>query len=173
MTLFPEDFKIERNLLRTRAVSYLRCTVAYLRAFLRRKKKGLEAMSFLQVSKILTTFAISVSSLSAFAGGWSPYEEAAFAKAQGEGKTIVLDFHADWCPTCKKQKPILESLLQEEQFGPVVGLTVDFDKENQLKKQLKVQKQSTIIVFKGKNEVARSTGITKKDEIKALVSKGI
>lgn len=111
--------------------------------------------------------------INAFAGDWNPYSEAAFKQAQADGKTVVLDFHADWCSTCKKQKPVLEGLLQEGKLEPVVGFTVDFDNAAGLKKSLKVAKQSTLIVYKGKNEVARNMGLTNKDEIKALIMKGI
>ncbi len=130
----------------------------------------MKLLQFLTISMIAGALTIGVS---AFAGEWEPYDESAFKQAQAEGKTVVLDFHADWCPTCKKQKPILEGLLKEKDFEAVVGFTVDYDDATDLKKSLKVQKQSTLIVYKGKREVARNIGLTNKDEIKALILKGI
>lgn len=118
----------------------------------------------------ITAFAIGAN---AFAGEWKNYDEAAFKQAQAQGKTVVLDFHADWCSTCKKQKPVLEGLLEDKDLGSVVGFTVDFDSATDLKKNLKVQKQSTLIVYKGKSEVARNMGLTSKDDIKSLIMKGI
>lgn len=70
-------------------------------------------------------------------------------------------------------EPMLEGLLQEGELEPVVGFTVDYDNATGLKKSLKVQKQSTLIVYRGKNEVARNMGLINKDEIKALIMKGI
>jgi thiol:disulfide interchange protein/DsbC/DsbD-like thiol-disulfide interchange protein len=32
---------------------------------------------------------------------WQPYSPAALAKARAEGKTVLVDFTADWCLTCK------------------------------------------------------------------------
>ena len=32
---------------------------------------------------------------------WQPYSPAALAKAQAEGKTVMVDYTADWCLTCK------------------------------------------------------------------------
>ena len=50
---------------------------------------------------------------------------------------------------------------------------VDFDSSKDVLKQFRVQSQSTLIVFKGANEVGRSTGDTNPASIKALVSKGL
>jgi len=86
---------------------------------------------------------------------------------------VVLDFHADWCSTCKKQKPILEGLLKEKEFAAVVGFVVDYDKENELRKNLKVHKQSTLVVYKGEKESSRDMGLTSIEAIKALLVKGI
>lgn len=114
-----------------------------------------------------------VFSTSAFAGGASMYDKAAFESAKAQGKTVVIDFHADWCSTCKKQQPVLEALVKEPAMNSVVLFTADFDKETDLKKSLNIQKQSTLVVFKGQAEKARQMGLTSRDEIKALIEKGI
>jgi hypothetical protein len=48
-----------------------------------------------------------------------------------------------------------------------------FDSQKELLRKLKVQKQSTLIVFKGNKEVGRSTGDTKKESIEALLAKSV
>jgi thiol-disulfide isomerase/thioredoxin len=130
-------------------------------------------MRVFQSLKTLTVGLLLTFATTAFAGEWQTFNQAAFDEAKAQGKTVVLDFHADWCSTCKKQKPILEGLLKEPSMSSVVGFTVDFDKATELKTTMKVQKQSTLIVFKGSNEVARQMGLTSRDEIKALFTKGI
>ena len=52
-------------------------------------------------------------------------------------------------------------------------LRVDFDAQKPIVQGFGVQKQSTLIVFKGDKEVGRSTGETKADPIEALLAKGI
>jgi hypothetical protein len=32
----------------------------------------------------------------AFAGEWTPFDKAAFDKAQASGKTVLVSVHADW-----------------------------------------------------------------------------
>jgi thioredoxin len=111
--------------------------------------------------------------VSVLAGEVQPYGETAFKAATSAGKTVLLDFHADWCPVCRKQGPLLESLAQEDKLKNVVVLKVDYDDERALEKQLKILSQSTLVVFKGEKEVARATGVTDKDKIRELIEKGL
>jgi len=117
--------------------------------------------------------AFVLSAGSALAGEIQPYKAAAFAEAKAAGKTVLLDFHADWCPVCRKQGPVIESLVQEGKFKVIVAFQVNYDDETALKKQLKVTSQSTLIVFKGGKEVSRATGVVDKTDIRALIEKGL
>ncbi len=53
------------------------------------------------------TLAASLASFKAFARAPVEYTDAAFDAAQKEGKSILIDVSAPWCPTCKAQAPIL------------------------------------------------------------------
>lgn len=111
--------------------------------------------------------------LSIHASEIKDFNEKAFQSAQAQGKTIVLDFHADWCGTCAQQEKSLKSVLTDPKLQSVVGFKVDFDRSDKLKQVNKVQKQSTLIVFKGSTEVARAMGITEQKEIASLLAKGL
>ena len=117
--------------------------------------------------------AVNIIAASALAGEIKPYNEAAFAEAKAAGKTVLLDFHADWCPVCKKQGPVLGSLVQEDKLKDIAAFKVNYDDETALKKQLKVTSQSTLIVFKGEKLVSHAVGVTDKDKIRALIEKGL
>ena len=54
--------------------------------------------------------AVMLGSLPASAADWKPFTQAEFSAAQKDGKPILLDIFAAWCPTCRAQKPILEEL---------------------------------------------------------------
>jgi thiol-disulfide isomerase/thioredoxin len=102
-----------------------------------------------------------------------PFNKTAFDKALADGKPVVVDFAASWCPTCKEQKPIVQGLLKDPKRKSLTVFVADFDKEEALKQRLKVTMQSTLIAFKGGKEVARSTGQTDKVELGALLDKAL
>lgn len=99
-----------------------------------------------------------------------PFDAKVFQQAQAAGKTILIDVTASWCPTCKQQRPIVQEI--EKERANLVVYEVDFDTAKDALKRFRVQYQSTLIMFKGKNEVGRSTGETDPTQIRALVAKG-
>jgi len=55
----------------------------------------------------------------------------------------------------------------------VTSFEIDFDTQKDLLRKFNVQKQSTLITFKGKQETGRSTGETNAARIEALLDKSI
>lgn len=109
----------------------------------------------------------------AFAGEITPFDQKKFEAAQAAGKTILVDVHADWCGTCQKQAPAIEKLSKDKAFSGAEFLRVNFDSDKEAVRLFNVQKQSTLIVFKGSAEKARSTGETDPQKIRALLEKGV
>jgi len=101
--------------------------------------------------------------------GWQTYNAADFTMAQNKGKTIVVDIYADWCPTCRAQAPILEELRQQEQSGDVLFVKVNFDENRAFLRQHRVPRQSTVLVFKGTREVARSIAETNRTRLRGVI----
>jgi thioredoxin 1 len=116
---------------------------------------------------------MAIGAMTLWGADWRTFDNSAFKKAQDSGQTVVVDFHATWCPTCAKQKPILAKLIGENEFQNVAAFVADYDSSSELKKQMKITSQSTIVVFKGNREVARSTGVTNEGELRSLLKKGL
>lgn len=120
---------------------------------------------------LLLTMTLAVPA--AAAPAWQQYDAAKFAKAQKAGKTIVVDVHAVWCPTCKAQAPTLDALRKEPRLKSAVFFKVDFDKEKAFLKQHRIPRQSTVLVFRGKKETARSVAESRPRELRAAVLAGV
>jgi thioredoxin 1 len=115
---------------------------------------------------VLIAAAVATPSL---ASAGQPFSAKAFQASQTAGKSILIDVTAPWCPTCKQQRPIVQQI--EKERPDLVVYDVDFDSAKDVLKQFRVQYQSTLIVFKGSKEVARSTGETDSAPLRALVAK--
>ena len=102
-----------------------------------------------------------------------PFDQAKFDRAKAAGQPVVVYFHADWCPTCRVQQPIVARLAAEQQLKAVTIFEADFDTETALEKTLKVSQQSTFVVFNHGHEVSRSTGQTQEPEIRAILQKAL
>lgn len=112
-----------------------------------------------------------------FASAWAntavPFSAEAFKAAQASGSSILVEIHADWCPTCKAQNPILNKLTADPKFRDLKIFRVDFDAMKPAVKQFGAQMQSTLIVFKGAAEQGRSVGDTREASIAALLDKSL
>jgi thioredoxin 1 len=115
----------------------------------------------------LAAVTLLMSSLVAWAG--QPFDTKAFQSAQAAEKAILVDVTASWCPTCRQQRPTVQQI--EKERPDLVVYEVDFDTAKDVLKQFRVQHQSTLIVFHGNKEVARSTGETDPARIQAMIAK--
>jgi thiol-disulfide isomerase/thioredoxin len=98
------------------------------------------------------------------------YQAAVFDKAQADNQHIVVEVFKKGCPTCAAQQPGLKAA--KEKFPNATFVTVDFDGDADPVTRFKAVKQSTIIVFKGSQEVARLVGETDADAIVTAIAKG-
>ena len=115
----------------------------------------------------------ALTSFGSFAAERQDFDQTSFASAQAQGKSILIDISAPWCPTCSAQKPIIQKLAAEPQYKDLAIFDVDFDSRKDVLRIFGAQSQSTLIVFKGKQETARSVGSTDPDAIGALLSKAL
>ena len=95
----------------------------------------------------------------------------ALENAKADGKTIVINSYNISCTTCAKQTKILHQAKKE--FKEIVFFSYEQNKNNDIAKKLEIDFWTTIVVFKGDNEVARIIGQTDKKIIYSAIKKGI
>jgi thiol-disulfide isomerase/thioredoxin len=74
--------------------------------------------------------------------------------------TVVLFFHAAWCPSCRGLENDLNASLSDIPANTHI-LKLDYDTETELKKKYGVVRQHTLVVVDANgNEVKKLTGLT-------------
>jgi len=87
---------------------------------------------------------------------YEAYSAERFAELKGSQPFAVF-FHAEWCGTCRNWEAMIEEKLVELPASAVI-LKADFDTEDELKSELKVQMQSTAVFFDADgNEAGRAS----------------
>ena len=105
--------------------------------------------------------------------GEMPFDPVHYESMRNSGKPFAVVFHADWCPTCRAQAPVLKELTQSPEFMGITLFVANFDTEKVLERSLGISKQSTIVVFKNGKETARSTGDTQYDTLSEILRSAI
>ena len=127
----------------------------------------------MRFAKALTLLVTSSLASIAIAGEIRSFNQQDFDNLTREGKPVVLDISATWCPTCKAQKPIIDGLMRQPAYKDVTLMTIDFDSAKPTLKKFKVTIQSTLVAFKGDKEVGRSSGDTTPEGIEGLIKKTV
>jgi len=99
------------------------------------------------------------------------FSEEIFENAKTSGKTIVVNSYEVWCGTCSKQTKILDQA--EKEFKDIVFLSYEQSKNKDIAQKLGIKFWTTIVVYKGDNEVTRIVGQTDKKTIYTAIQKGI
>lgn len=98
----------------------------------------------------------------------APYSAQTLAQKQQASEAVSLHFHAKWCPTCLVQEKVFNT-FKGDPTVPGTLLVVDHDQERELKRQMRVRSQSTLIVFKGQEQMHRSGGVTDPQALKSAL----
>jgi thiol-disulfide isomerase/thioredoxin len=97
--------------------------------------------------------------------------------ALAEGKTVFVDYAADWCSTCHRQERVINALRAANPAydAAMVFVRVDRDRYGQDDVAVfrNIPRRSTLIVLKGEEELGRIVAGTSEADIKALMDKGL
>jgi thiol-disulfide isomerase/thioredoxin len=115
-------------------------------------------------------FLVVAVAASAQAAPIRPFTIGTLQAAQARGLPVLVDAHADWCPTCRAQAPTISALSRDPAFARLVILKLDYDTQGQEKQALGIRHQSTLIAFAGPRETGRSVGVTDPTAIRNLAA---
>ena len=98
------------------------------------------------------------------------FDKALFDKAQSEGKIVVVSSWVKYCTSCASQMKVLNKV--EDDFKNIVYLNFDV-RNKDISNLLKVEYQTTLLIFKDNKEVYRSIGETSRDVIYKAIKSSI
>jgi hypothetical protein len=97
------------------------------------------------------------------------YSSANFEKAQATEKPFLVAFHKKGCPICTSQKQALNKIYADPMYKDLEVLVVDYDHDTENLKKFNVGMQGTLILYKGKNELSRSSALVDTASIEAQI----
>ncbi len=105
------------------------------------------------IGGILATTIVGVAAFKVLTPGpselpWQPYSSTALADARAEGKTVMVDFTAQWCLTCKTNLKLAINRKEVKQFvveNGIVPLLADWTDRNPAIKQVLLEHNSQSI----------------------------
>ena len=98
----------------------------------------------------------------AIADKQTTFDNDIFNKAQSDGKTVIVSSWIKYCTSCASQMKALKDV--EKDFDNLIYLTFDVT-NREIAKQLNIQFQTTLVIYKNNKEVYRSLGELTKDKI--------
>lgn len=87
----------------------------------------------------------------------------------GCDRPVLVDFTATWCGPCKRQAPILDRLAQTAEASFRI-VKVDIDESPDLAERYGAESVPTLVVFRGGEEIARTSGLSDRDELLELLA---
>lgn len=118
----------------------------------------------ISIKNVFAIFTLFLSS-AAFAGGVVKFTEAEFTQLKQSNASVLIDVHATWCPTCKKQGRVITEFFKQNPDSDLTVLKVDYDTQKKWVKYFKAPRQSTLIKYQGEKEVGRVIAQTSQDKL--------
>lgn len=109
----------------------------------------------------------------ALAAERKPFTAAALEAAQAQGRPVLVDVAAWWCPVCRSQNAKIKRITAAPRFNNLLILRLDYDKQKNEWKALGASKQATLIGYKGRQEVGRIAFQTNEKLIADLLDKTV
>lgn len=99
-------------------------------------------------------------------------DSAAFRSALFEGKTLVVDFYADWCGPCRMLAPVMEE-LSEEYADKAAFCKMNVDDNPDIAREYGIMSIPCVMVFKGGALAGKNVGFVPRAGMKEFLEKNI
>ena len=127
---------------------------------------------------LITTTALVAMPIAALAAEeWIDYAPGVIQSLLDEGKTVMVDYSAVWCSTCKAQERVMDDLRA---FNPAYNeamlfVRVDWDDygRHAVTTSRKIPRRSTLLVLRGSEELGRIVAGTRVADIETLMDLGL
>ena len=127
--------------------------------------------------KLMLGLAVATLSLPAFAGQMVNYQPGLIQNALSNGKTVLVDYAADWCSTCARQERVISQLRSEnpQYDDAIIFVRVDWDeyRNHEVTTSRNIPRRSTLVLLKGNQELGRIVAGTGRGAIQQLIELGI
>ena len=98
------------------------------------------------------------------------FDNELFQKAQSDGKVVVVSSWIKYCNSCASQMKVLNKVKND--FDNIEYFTFEIT-NREISDLLKVQYQTTLLIFKNNKEVYRSIGEISREEIYKAIKSSI
>lgn len=123
--------------------------------------------------KFMIAFGLAAASFNvaapALAATTQKFSQQAFEAAVRRGEPVLVDVKASWCPTCASQDRTIKATIADPRFARLKIFELDYDSQKPQWQALRVNKQGTLIGYRGGREAGRLQFVTDKVQITGLL----
>jgi len=105
------------------------------------------------------------------------FEPGVIAEKLSAGETVLVDYAASWCGTCKRQERVIQGLrASNPDFDKHISFVrVDWDtyRSHEISVWHNIPRRSTLLLLRGEEELGRIVAGTSKDAIESLLMLGL
>ena len=105
------------------------------------------------------------------------YRPGVIKNALAEGRTVLVDYAAKWCSTCRRQERVINALRASNPAydSAMLFVRVDWDRygNDRVAKDRRIPRRSTLVLLRGDQELGRVVAQTHEPAIRALLDRGL
>ena len=93
------------------------------------------------------------------------------AEVLRENRPVVIDFHAEWCGSCRAVSKVIADIEDSDLSSTIKFCELDLGKMNSFMSKYNITSLPTVLLLQNGKEVARRNGMTTKADFKQLLRK--